>query len=64
MSEKLSKYLTGLCKNHNIQHALLNTTENWKSNLNKGNKAGPQASITGPPLFNILISDIVLFAKN
>ena len=38
MSDKFSKYLTLLRKNHNTQHALLNMTENWKSNLNKGNK--------------------------
>ena len=40
MIEKFSKYLTGLSKNRNTQHALLNATENWKSNLNKGNKTG------------------------
>ena len=38
MSDKFSKYLTGFRKNHNTQHALLNMTENWKSNLDKGNK--------------------------
>ena len=40
MSDKFSKYLTGFRKNHNTQHALLNMIENWKSNLNKGNKVG------------------------
>ena len=40
MSDKFSKYLTEFSKNHNTQHALLNKTENWKSNLNKGNKIG------------------------
>ena len=40
MSNKFSKYLTGFCKNHNTQHALLNMIENWKSNLNYGNKIG------------------------
>ena len=40
MSDKFSKYLTLLRKNHNTQHALLNMTENWKSNLNKRNKIG------------------------
>ena len=40
MSDKFSKYLTGFRKNHNTQHALLNMIENWKSNLNKGNKIG------------------------
>ena len=40
MSDKFSKYLTGFCKNHNTQHALLNMIENWKGNLNKGNKIG------------------------
>ena len=27
MSDKFSKYLTGFCKNHNTQHALLKMTE-------------------------------------
>ena len=40
MSDKFSKYLTEFRKNHNTQHALLNMIENWKSNLNKGNKIG------------------------
>ena len=40
MSDKFSKYPTGLRKNHNAQHALLNIIENWKSNVNKGNKIG------------------------
>ena len=40
MSNKSSKYLTEFRKNHNTKHALLNMTENWKSNLNKGNKFG------------------------
>ena len=40
MSDKFSKYQTGSRKNHNTQHAPLNMTENWKSNLNKGNKIG------------------------
>ena len=40
MSVKFSKYLTGFRKNYNTQHALLNIIENWKSNLNKGNKIG------------------------
>ena len=40
MSDKFSKYLTGFCKNHDTQHSLLNMIENWKSNLNKGNKIG------------------------
>ena len=40
MSDKFSKYLTGFRKNHNTQHVLLNMIENWKSNLNKGNKIG------------------------
>ena len=38
MSDKFSKYLTGFCKNHSTQYALLNMIENWNSNLNKGNK--------------------------
>ena len=38
MSDKFSKYLTGFRKNHNTKPALLNLTENWKSNLNKRNK--------------------------
>ena len=38
MSDKLSKYLTVFRGNHNIQHALLNMIENWKSNLNKRSK--------------------------
>ena len=40
MSDKFSKYLTRFRKDHNTQHALLNMIENWKSNLNKGNKIG------------------------
>ena len=40
MSDKFSKYLTGFCKNHNTQHALLYIIENWKSNVSKGNKIG------------------------
>ena len=39
MSDKFSKYQTGSRKNHNTQHAPLNMTENWKSNLNKGNRS-------------------------
>ena len=38
MNDKFSKYLTGFCKSHNTQHALLNVIENGKSNLNKGNR--------------------------
>ena len=38
MGDKFSKYLTGFHKNHNTQYALLNIIENWKSNLNIGNK--------------------------
>ena len=38
MSDKFSKYLTVFRGNHNIQHALLNMIENWKSNLNKRSK--------------------------
>ena len=38
MSDKFSKYLTGFRKNHSTQPALLNLIENWKSNINKGNK--------------------------
>ena len=40
MSDKSFKHLTGFRKNHNPQHALLNMIENWKSNLNNGNKIG------------------------
>ena len=40
MSDKFSKYLAESRKNHNTQRALLNMTENWKSNLDKGNKIG------------------------
>ena len=41
ISDKFVKYLTKyliFCKSHNTQHALLSIIENWKSNLNKGNK--------------------------
>ena len=38
MSDEFLRYLTGFRKNHNTQHAMLNMTENWKSNLNKGIK--------------------------
>ena len=40
MSDKFSKYLAAFRKNHNTQRALLNMIENWKSNLDKGNKTG------------------------
>ena len=40
MSDEFSKYLTGFRKNHNTKHALLIMIENWKSNLNIGNKIG------------------------
>ena len=40
MSDKFSKYLTAFRKNHNTQHVFLNIIENWKSNLNEGNKIG------------------------
>ena len=40
MIDKLHRYLTGFRKNHNTQHAFPNMIENWKSNLNKGNKIG------------------------
>ena len=36
MNDKFSKYLKGFSKNHNTKHVLLNMTENWKSDLNKG----------------------------
>ena len=38
MSDKFSKYFTGILKNHNTQHALLNMIGKWKRNLKKGNK--------------------------
>ena len=38
ISDKFAKYLTGFCKSHNTQHALLSIIEKWKSNLNKGSK--------------------------
>ena len=40
MSGKFCKYLTGICKNHNTQHALIIMIESWKSNRNKANKVG------------------------
>ena len=40
MIDELHRYLTGFRKNHNTQHAFPNMIENWKSNLNKGNKIG------------------------
>ena len=40
MNDKFSKCLTGIRKNHNTQHALLNMIEIWKSNLTKENKIG------------------------
>ena len=46
MSDKFSKYLTGFHKNHNTQHTLLNMIENWKSNLNNGNKIGTNQTIS------------------
>ena len=38
MIDKFSKYLTVFSKNLATQHASLNIMENWRSNLNKGNK--------------------------
>ena len=40
MENKLSKYLTGFCKNHNTQNSLLRTIESWKAKLNNGSKVG------------------------
>ena len=38
MNSKLSKYITGLWKNHKTQHTLLKMMETWRSRLNCGNK--------------------------
>ena len=32
MSDKFSKYVSGFLKNHDRQHELLNTVENWQNN--------------------------------
>ena len=40
METKFSEFLTGFWKNHNTQYALLRTTENWKTQLNKRKKIG------------------------
>ena len=34
MNPKLSKYITGIRKNHKTQHALLKVIETWRSKLN------------------------------
>ena len=38
---KFSPQLTGICKNHSTQNALLNMVEKWKHALEKGKKVGP-----------------------
>ena len=40
MQSKFSQHLTGFCKNHNTQNALLVIIENWKAILNKKLKVG------------------------
>ena len=47
MSGKFCKYLTGICKNHNTQHALIIMIESWKSNRNKANKVGVVCKVYG-----------------
>ena len=37
---KLSKYLVGFRRKHNIQHALLRMIESWQALQNKGQKVG------------------------
>ena len=58
MSNKSSKYLTEFRRNHNTKHALLNMTENWKSNLNKGNKIGA-IFIDLSKVFNTLVHSLL-----
>ena len=38
MRNKFSIYLTGFRKNHGSQHALLEMTDTWKTELNMGHK--------------------------
>ena len=40
MEIKFSKSLAGFQKNHNTQYAPLRMIENWKTQLNEGNKIG------------------------
>ena len=40
MQSKFSKHLTGFCKNHSTQNALLVMIEKWKTILNKKLKVG------------------------
>ena len=40
MEAKLSKYLAGSRRNHNIEHALLRMIESWQALQNKGQKVG------------------------
>ena len=40
MEPKLSKYLAGFRRNHNIQHPVFRIIELWRALLNKGQKVG------------------------
>ena len=40
MKNKLSPYLCGFRKNHNVQYSLFKMIENWKKQLDNGEKVG------------------------
>ena len=40
MKNKFSPYLCGFRKNHNAQYSLLKMIENWKKQLDNGEKVG------------------------
>ena len=40
MKNKFSSYLCGFRKNHNAQYSLLKMIENWKKQLDNGEKVG------------------------
>ena len=40
MESKLSKYLAGFRRNHNIQHALFRIIKSWRALQNKSQKVG------------------------
>ena len=45
IESKLSKYLTGFCKNHNAQNSLLKMIESRKAKLNNGSIVGVKGLI-------------------
>ena len=58
MNPELSKYITGLRKNHNNQQGLLKMSEIWRSKLNYGNKIGA-LTMDWPKAFDTTNHDIL-----